>query len=837
MSTTGHESEAINVQGLKASLQKLKANHIDGKAGKSTTLAGYGITDAYTKSETYTKTEVNGLVDTPHQEYVTVDAYASLPTTGNKDTIYRVSNYNGSTSQVDASVYSEYAWDGTQYIFLCVKSQIGEVFDISVYNNNAKYADLTAALDGGNNVPQSLRKGGMSIKYVQSSDNNYVQFRCIADEFTTVASAWQSENADDKPTAGSKNLVESGGVEAVVTSESNRAKTEEQKLGVNIKELPVVDEENGVLFLSDEQGNVIGKFYKKGLKTTNIEVVKGLKTTNIEVVKGLKTTNIEVVERIVSKLFQGNETYNSLYVSDENGNVIAKVNKTGIESYKVIGRYFQNSDSRTSFVVCDESGNVVLKADQNGVDYNGIVRQSDIPSPSAYMTIESDSNFPYDINMAITHGQSNSMNGDNNSVAQLDFKNSVTFANGKLSLAGGDYDNKTAEELDVLLGGGFSPMSEYTGNLFSLGGFIAGYISDIMNENKISDYNSFGNQFIGASTGQVTSIANLTNPNDVYYARIINAVTFAKKYADEQGKSFCVNALTYIEGEWDYTMAKKRFYDYLWVFFSNIAHDIMEITGQSFVPCFMTYQYASAYYMSRNSANHIISDGSNQALVQMAIDTGDGTGYTLDNEAAAYLKSGVTLIDRSNVHLSCPFYMLDSQEKNTLETMHLNWSEGCYNIFGAYQGLQAKRSITDGHSIGVLRPKSHTIKQMSNGKYVTTIEFDVPVPPLQIKAYDSNFGNMVTGVSYEPNYGFNLSQVSHSWNYENIIESVQAKRMKYVEIITTSNPTGLYLSYAQKGWRGGGNLCDSQGNMCKFTTRGKTFDLDNWCPQFEYQLV
>ena len=31
MSTTGHESEAINVQGLKASLQKFKTDKVDGK--------------------------------------------------------------------------------------------------------------------------------------------------------------------------------------------------------------------------------------------------------------------------------------------------------------------------------------------------------------------------------------------------------------------------------------------------------------------------------------------------------------------------------------------------------------------------------------------------------------------------------------------------------------------------------------------------------------------------------------------------------------------------------------------------------------------------------------
>ena len=157
----------------------------------------------YLKAETYTKTEVNGLVDTPHQEYVTVEQYADLPATGSADTIYRVSNWDGSANSgqgaVDATVYSEYAWDGVsdpgRYVFLCVKSQIGEVFDISVYNNNAVYADLAAALGtDGANVPESLRKGGMSVKFiqgsVQSADNNYKRFDLIADEFTTDVTKW-----------------------------------------------------------------------------------------------------------------------------------------------------------------------------------------------------------------------------------------------------------------------------------------------------------------------------------------------------------------------------------------------------------------------------------------------------------------------------------------------------------------------------------------------------------------------------------------------------------------------------------------------------------------------
>ena len=197
--TTG-STNPVTSGGVKTAIdtEKARAEAAEGaldseKADKATTLAGYGITDAYTKNETYTKTEVNRLVSTPHQNYVTVPTYASLPSSGQStDTIYRVSSYDGANNQVDDTVYSEYAWDGTQYVFLCVKSQIEEVFDITVYNSNTKYADLSAALGvDGANIPSSLRRGGMSVKFVQSSDNNYIQYRLKDQSFTTDVSQWQ----------------------------------------------------------------------------------------------------------------------------------------------------------------------------------------------------------------------------------------------------------------------------------------------------------------------------------------------------------------------------------------------------------------------------------------------------------------------------------------------------------------------------------------------------------------------------------------------------------------------------------------------------------------------
>ncbi len=39
MATTGHENEAINVQGLKASLQKFKTDKVDVKSDKSSTVS------------------------------------------------------------------------------------------------------------------------------------------------------------------------------------------------------------------------------------------------------------------------------------------------------------------------------------------------------------------------------------------------------------------------------------------------------------------------------------------------------------------------------------------------------------------------------------------------------------------------------------------------------------------------------------------------------------------------------------------------------------------------------------------------------------------------------
>ena len=90
----------------------------------------------------------------------------------------------------------------------------GSVYDVSFYNNSTVFESLSALLSSSNLstlIPTSVRCGGMSIRFIQSSDNKYVQYRLMATSFSTTVADWQG--VDDEPTIGSNNLVKSGDVE------------------------------------------------------------------------------------------------------------------------------------------------------------------------------------------------------------------------------------------------------------------------------------------------------------------------------------------------------------------------------------------------------------------------------------------------------------------------------------------------------------------------------------------------------------------------------------------------------------------------------------------------
>lgn len=116
-----------------------------GKADKATTLSGYNIGDAYTKEQ------VNNMVTTPDQQYVSVtatdqttDVTEVLPSEGAANTIYRVGNWDG--SQYDDTVYSEYAWNGTQYVHISTKNP--GIDDVPTVNSGNLVTSSGVKVDG-----------------------------------------------------------------------------------------------------------------------------------------------------------------------------------------------------------------------------------------------------------------------------------------------------------------------------------------------------------------------------------------------------------------------------------------------------------------------------------------------------------------------------------------------------------------------------------------------------------------------------------------------------------------------------------------------------------------
>ena len=162
--------------------------------------------------------------------------YAKGPTYAESDTshnnpIYRLWVYaykgntlawqdNGEFTSINAGIVQELG-DSKNLVMSqkCVSQEIiqGGVYDVSAHNNDAVFESLQALLSSPNLstlIPPSVQHGGMSIKFIQgsvpNSDNKYVQYRLIADEWSTNVANWQG--VDEEPILLSNSVIKSDGV-------------------------------------------------------------------------------------------------------------------------------------------------------------------------------------------------------------------------------------------------------------------------------------------------------------------------------------------------------------------------------------------------------------------------------------------------------------------------------------------------------------------------------------------------------------------------------------------------------------------------------------------------
>ena len=94
------------------------------------------------------------------------------------------------------------------------------VFDLSVHNavNGvlATYADLSAALTALNALSSEYKKPGMSFKFVQSSDNKYVQYRLLTEAFSINVDDWEQSASVAQLEELEDNVVMTGSYDATV---------------------------------------------------------------------------------------------------------------------------------------------------------------------------------------------------------------------------------------------------------------------------------------------------------------------------------------------------------------------------------------------------------------------------------------------------------------------------------------------------------------------------------------------------------------------------------------------------------------------------------------------
>ena len=149
------------------------------KADKATTLAGYGITDAYTKSQVYTKSEVDGKLSSAYKAQGSKTAAgltSSLLVAANEGYVYNISDAltitDSNKSLFVEGVKSSYP-AGTNVVVVKVGDAykfdvIAGFVDLTAYAKTADQKTITDALSGRITTLENFKSGKDGYQYVKN---------------------------------------------------------------------------------------------------------------------------------------------------------------------------------------------------------------------------------------------------------------------------------------------------------------------------------------------------------------------------------------------------------------------------------------------------------------------------------------------------------------------------------------------------------------------------------------------------------------------------------------------------------------------------------------------
>ena len=199
----------------------------------------------------------------------------------------------------------------------------GIVYDISKATGQS-YETLSDALGtDGENVPSEVREGGMSIRFVHTGDNKYVQFRLTSQNWSTDPDDWQDEDA-------------------IITGES-----------------PNTD-----LSFDDENNNAIAQFSGGHIKTKNFD-----SRNVISPAERLKLAGIEARAEVNNT--ETEESANDFAISDENDNNIVEFLNGEVKTKNFNSRTTPNEKPTeielVDFSVADKKDNNILQIIQGNI--------------------------------------------------------------------------------------------------------------------------------------------------------------------------------------------------------------------------------------------------------------------------------------------------------------------------------------------------------------------------------------------------------------------------------------------------------------------------------------
>ena len=212
----------------------------------------------------------------------------------------------------------------------------GIVYDVSAHNNNAVFKSLQDLLSSSNLstlIPMSVRHGGMSIRFIQSSDNKYVQWRLVSKYWNTDVNNWVAENEDFRNNVMQEVNTAVASIKPIeITGNVTNASDEEDLTSVNVGGTDVLkfkDKPYTPLTYSGMGRKILRKNIVDSINTLTQSMMQD--TNTIYVIQydfDLRGATIEIPEKCVLEFNGG---------SLDNGVLLG--NKTSIVagSYKIFG--------------------------------------------------------------------------------------------------------------------------------------------------------------------------------------------------------------------------------------------------------------------------------------------------------------------------------------------------------------------------------------------------------------------------------------------------------------------------------------------------------------------